>query len=156
MQEQENCLVGSAVARQNDLVIGLIVHAVETGADLDLIDRSLPFRAEQGRMRPCGYIKGGDTISIDWITWLHSFQLYRALQMNAHMAVRPEGPIVARPGRQAGIGLRSDRALKARHHWLGTCRTFGAQFRHILYPGLTAGAALRASNDMRIYLGRSV
>jgi hypothetical protein len=80
--------------------------------------------------------------------------------MNAHMAVRPEGPKGNSPGRQAGIRLRSDRALKARHHWRFTCRTFGAQFRHILYPGLTAGAislaALRASNDMRIYLGRSV
>jgi hypothetical protein len=79
--------------------------------------------------------------------------------MNAHKVARPEGPKGNRPGRQAGIGLRSDRALKARHHWRFTCRTFGAQFRHILYPGLTAGlfiAALRASSDMRIYLGRSV
>ena len=56
------------------------------------------------------------------------------------MAVRPEGPKGNRPGRQAGIGLGSNRALKARHHWRFTCRTFGALFRHILYPGLTAGA----------------
>ena len=65
-----------------------------------------------------------------------------------------------RPGRQAGIGLRSDRALKARHHWRFTYRTFGAQFCHILYPGLTAGAIhwrpFPRSNDMRIYLGHSV
>ena len=52
--------------------------------------------------------------------------LFRASQMNAHMAVRPEGPKGNRPGRKAGIGLRSDRALKARHHWRSTCRTFGA------------------------------
>ena len=54
--------------------------------------------------------------------------------------LRPEGPKGNRPGRKAGIRLRSDRALKARHHWRFTCRAFGAQFRHILYPGLTAGA----------------
>src|SRR5271157_5487933 len=107
MREMENCLVGAAVTCQNDLVIGFIIHdTVETGADLDLFDLFLPFQAEQGKMRPCGYIKGGDTISIDWITWLHSFQLYRASQMNAHMAVRPVGPKGNRPSRQAGIGLR--------------------------------------------------
>jgi hypothetical protein len=66
-------------------------------------------------------------------------KIYRASQMNAHKVARPEGPKGNRPGRQAGIGLRSDRALKARHHWRFTYRTFGAQFRHILYPGLTAG-----------------
>jgi len=153
MRERENCLVGAAVTRQNDLVIGIIVHdTIGTGADFDLFDHSLPFRAVQGKMRPCGYIKDGDRISIDWITWLHSFQLYRASQMNAHMAVRPVGPKGNRPGRQAGIGLRSDRALKARHHW----RSISS------YPlprpdgrGYSL-AALRASNDMRIYLGRSV
>jgi hypothetical protein len=86
--------------------------------------------------------------------------LYRASQMNVHMAVRPEGPKGNRPGRQAGIGLRSDRALKARHHWRFTCRTFGAHFYANDIPrpygrGYSL-AALRASNDMRIYLGRSV
>jgi hypothetical protein len=34
---------------------------------------------------------------------------------------------VARPGRQAGIELRRDRAPKARHDWRFKCRTFGAR-----------------------------
>ena len=59
--------------------------------------------------------------------------------MNAHKKVRPEGPAVVRPGRQAGIEWQRERAPKARHEGiLGAAPS--VLFFISPHPGLTAGA----------------
>jgi hypothetical protein len=73
----------------------------------------------------------------------------RRLMPHSFWYLRPEGPPVARPGRQAGIELERNRAPKVRHYGRCKCRTFGALAFFIPFPGLTAGSismpALRAS-----------
>jgi hypothetical protein len=58
--------------------------------------------------------------------------------------MRPEGPSVARPGRQAGMGGGHETSAEGaalNDLLLVECRAFGANAAEIFDPGLTAGAS---------------
>jgi hypothetical protein len=68
---------------------------------------------------------------------------FRRLMPHNFWYLRPEGPAVARPGRQAGIKLERNRAPKVRHLQRAHSAAPSALiFMLTIYPGLTAGATL--------------